>query len=58
MNPKQKALLLGGILIAIALLAVFDFIPEQVAQFAPLAVVPFIVSGQQSCRLLRTERRA
>jgi len=58
MNQYHKALLLGGVLIAIAVLAVFDIIPEQVAQYAPLAVVPFVVSGRQSCRLIRRERRA
>jgi hypothetical protein len=57
MNQYHKALLLGAMLIAISVLAVFDIIPEQVAQYAPLAVVPFIVSGQQSCRLFRRERR-
>lgn len=58
MNPILKALLLGSVLIVIALLAVFEIIPEQVGQLAPLAVVPFMVSGQPSCRLLRKGQRA
>ncbi len=62
MNPTSaavpKALLLGSILIAIALLAVFDIIPEQIAQYAPIAVVPFLISGQNSCRLGRKGQRA
>ena len=57
MIRTQQALLMGGVLIAIALLAVFDIIPEAVAQYAPLAVVPFVLShcragcslGQQGC---------
>ncbi len=58
MNQYHKALLLGGVLIAIAVLAVFDIIPERIAQYAPLAVVPFVLSGQKSCRPIRRERRA
>jgi hypothetical protein len=50
MNRTHEALLIGFVLIAIALLAVFDIIPEAVAQYAPLAAVPFIVSRQRpSC---------
>lgn len=49
MIPNQEALLIGAALIAVALLAVFDIVPEQVAQFAPVAAVPF---------LLRRHRRA
>jgi hypothetical protein len=58
MNPILQALLLGGVLIVIALFAVFDIIPEQVAQYAPLAVVPFLASSQQSCCLFRKGQRA
>lgn len=58
MNHHHKALLLGGVLIAIAVLAVFDIIPEEIAQYAPLAVVPFVISGQRSCQVIRRERRA
>lgn len=45
----QQALCLAFVLIAIALLAVFDVIPEQVAQFAPLAMVPWIISRDPAC---------
>ncbi len=48
----HQALLLGSVLLGIALLAVFDIIPAAIAQYAPLAVVPFIVSRQPSCRVL------
>lgn len=58
MNQYTKALLLGTLLIAIALLAVFDIVPEQVAQFAPLAVLPFLLSARWSCSPAAGERRA
>ncbi|HSJ77251.1 MAG TPA: hypothetical protein VK913_00830 [Erythrobacter sp.] len=58
MNQYHKALLLGGVLIAIAVLAVFDIIPQQVAQYAPLAVVPFIVGNSQNCRGRLSDRRS
>jgi hypothetical protein len=51
MTRIQEALLLGFVLLAIALLAVFDIIPQAIAQYAPLAVLPFIVSRQPSCRM-------
>ena len=40
MSRIQEALCLAIILLGIAVLAVFEIIPEQVAQFAPLAMVP------------------
>jgi len=43
MTRIQEALCLAAALLAIAVLAVFDVIPAQVAQFAPLAVVPWII---------------
>jgi len=58
MSPYYKALALGALLIAVALLAVFDIIPEQVAQYAPLAVVPFVVHGNRACRPWHGARRA
>jgi hypothetical protein len=58
MNPYYKALALAAIMIAVALLAVFDIIPEQVAQYAPLAVVPFVVRGNRACRPWLGARRA
>ena len=49
MTRTQQALLMGGVLIAIALLAVFDVIPEAVAQYAPLAVVPLVLRRSNAC---------
>lgn len=47
MTSTQEALCLAVVLIAVAVLAVFDVIPAQVAQYAPLAVVPFVVSRRR-----------
>ncbi len=50
MTPTRHALLTGTAAIAIALLAVFEIIPAQVAQFAPAAMVPFIIRrGRNAC---------
>ncbi len=49
MTRIQQALCLAVVLIAIALLAVFDVIPEQVAQLAPLAMVPWIIRRDPAC---------
>ena len=43
---------------AVALLAVFDVIPKAVAQYAPLAVVPFILRNRQNCCGPVSERRS
>ena len=51
MTRIQEALALGFVLLAIALLAVFDVIPEQVAQYAPLAMVPWIIRRGSGCTL-------
>ena len=40
MTRIQEALCLAAVLIAVAVLAVVGVIPEKVAQYAPLAVVP------------------
>lgn len=58
MTRIQQALLLASLLFAVALLAVFDIIPEAIAQYAPLAVVPFIVRNGQNCRGRLAERRS
>lgn len=58
MTRIQQALLLASLLFAVALLAVFGIVPEAVAQYAPLAVVPFIVSNGQDCRGRLSERRS
>lgn len=52
MTPIHRSLLLATALIAIAVLAVFDVIPAEVAQYAPLAFVPFVVlqrRGEPCC---------
>jgi hypothetical protein len=51
MTRIQEALALGFVLLAIAVLAVFDVIPEQVAQYAPLAMVPWIIRRGSGCTL-------
>lgn len=43
MTSNRYALLLGIGAIAVALLAVFDIIPEAAAQMLPVAMVPFII---------------
>jgi len=48
MTTTREALLLGSALILVALLAVFEIVPEQVAQFAPVAAVPFLLR-RRSC---------
>jgi hypothetical protein len=58
MTRTQEALLLASVLIAIALLAVFDIIPQAIARYAPLAVVPLIVLRQRSCGKFGKEQRA
>jgi CBS domain containing-hemolysin-like protein len=49
MTRIHEALCLAALLIAIAVLAVFEIIPEQVAQLAPLAVVPWIATRNSAC---------
>ena len=39
MPEPVQLLLLGATLVAIALLAIFDIIPQEVAQYAPLALL-------------------
>lgn len=51
MTRIQEGLCLAIVLLAVAVLAVFDVIPEQVARFAPLAVVPWIIRRDPSCAL-------
>lgn len=53
MSPIQEALLLGTMLIVVALLAVFDIVPQQVAQYAPLAVVPLIIRRRRNACAVR-----
>jgi len=51
MTRIQEALCLAIVLFALALLAVFDIVPEQVAQYAPLVMVPWIIRRDRSCTL-------
>lgn len=60
MKNHRAPLLLGLAMIGIALLAVFDVVPEKVAQFAPLALLVLFpqawLGRDRSCTL--TKRRA
>lgn len=49
MTRIQEALCLAAVLIAVAVLAVVGVIPEEVAQYAPLAVVPWIIRRDPAC---------
>jgi hypothetical protein len=53
MTRTSEALILAAVLIGIAVLSVFDVIPAQVAQYAPLAVVPFLVSRRRATCAVR-----
>lgn len=60
MNQKHAALMLAAAMIGIALLSVFDIVPEEVAQFSPfllLALFPYAWLGRdRACnRLKRSE---
>lgn len=59
MTQTQKALLLAAAMIGIALLAVFDIVPEEVAQFAPfllLALFPSVwLRRGRSCSAVSTK---
>jgi hypothetical protein len=48
MTSNRYALLIGMVAIAIALLAVFDIIPEAAAQMLPVAMVPFIIKRRRN----------
>ena len=51
MTRVQEALLLGTVLLVVALLAVFEIVPEAVAQYAPLAALPFLLRGGRACAI-------
>ena len=57
MKQYRAPLLLAFAMIAVALLAVFDIVPEEFAQFAPfllLALFPAAwLRGEYSCTLLK-----
>ena len=60
MNQTTKALLLAAVMLSIGGLAVFDIIPEEVAQWAPLALLaifPGVWLGRGRCGARRSEAR-
>jgi hypothetical protein len=44
MHPLFKALLLAAAMMAIAVLAVFEIVPDKFAQFAPIALLALFPS--------------
>ena len=44
MTQIQKALLLASAMIGISLLAVFEIVPKEVAQYAPIALLAIFPS--------------
>jgi hypothetical protein len=42
MTVMQKALLLASAMLGVALLAIFEVVPEEVAQFSGLALMVFL----------------
>jgi hypothetical protein len=55
MTQSSRALVLASAMIGIALLAVFEVVPAEAAQFAPIGLMVFIpwVLGDHSCRVAR-----
>ncbi|QYU68996.1 hypothetical protein J4558_02300 [Leptolyngbya sp. 15MV] len=52
MTVIHKSLLLAAAMIGIALLAVFEVIPQEAAQFSPLALMvflPWAIGGSRRC---------
>jgi hypothetical protein len=49
MTRIQEALCLAAVLLALAGLAVFDIIPEQAAQYAPLVMAVWIIRRDPAC---------
>jgi hypothetical protein len=49
MTRIPEALCLAAVLFVLAVLAVFDVIPEQVAQYAPLVMLPWIIRRDPAC---------
>ena len=60
MKQIQKSLLLAAVMITVALLAVFEVVPEEVAQFAPfllLALFPTAwLRAEHPCNPVRANR--
>ena len=51
MKQIQQALLLAAAMIGIALLSVVDIVPEEIAQFAPFALLALfpLVGNRRNC---------
>ncbi len=45
MTQIQKALLLAGAMIALGVLAIFGIVPEELAQFGPVALLAIFPSA-------------
>ena len=50
MSKNKHAMLLAGGMITIAVLAVFDIVPEEIAQYAPLALLAIFPTAWLSRR--------
>lgn len=55
MTHNSRALVLASAMIVIAVLAVFEVVPAEMAQFAPIGLMVFVpwVLGDHSCRVAR-----
>jgi len=57
MTQYQKALLLAGAMIALSVLAIFEIVPEEFAQYGPvalLAIFPSVWLGKgRTCQVKR-----
>lgn len=55
MTQNSRALVLASVMIGIALLAVFEVVPAEVAQYAPIGLMVFVpwVLRDRSCRKAR-----
>tara|TARA_B100000378_G_scaffold218558_1_gene181874 strand:- start:602 stop:787 length:186 start_codon:yes stop_codon:yes gene_type:complete len=57
MKQIHQSLLLAAAMIGVGLLAIFDIVPEKVAQFAPLALLALFpgawLGRDRCCNILR-----
>ena len=55
MTQNSRAFVLASAMIGIALLAVFEVVPAEVAQFAPIGLMVFVawVVAERTCRTAR-----
>ena len=55
MTQNSRAFVLASAMIGIALLAVFEVVPAEVAQFAPIGLMVFVpwVLAERTCRTAR-----